>query len=122
MRRRFLLVMVVAIAITLATFCTMTFTMIASFFVYFLGHVAEALKFQSDPGRAGGVVGAIGALIAGILYPVLPHFENFDIRQAILSPQAQAPWNDVLVTCGSGVLYGGILLLIAHFIFLDREF
>ena len=119
----FELAAVAAIAIALATFCTMTFTMIASFFFYFLGHVADAVKFQSDPERAaGGVVGAIGAAIAGVLYPILPHFENFDIRQAILSPEAQAPWAEVLKACGSGVEYAAILLLIAYVIFMDREF
>lgn len=114
----FELAVVVAIATTLATFSTMTFTMICSFFIYFLGHVADGLRYLSDPAHGGKV----GALIAGILYPILPHFENFDIRQAIMSTAAQAPLRDVLLTCGSGVLYSAIMLLLGYSIFKDREF
>jgi hypothetical protein len=114
----FELAVVAAIAITLATFSTMSFTMVCSFFIYFLGHVAEGVKYFSDPERGGQV----GAIIAGILYPILPHFENFDIRQAILSTEAIAPWQGVLLTCGSGALYAAIVLLLGYSIFKDREF
>lgn len=113
----FEMVVVAAIAAALATFSTMTFTMICSFFIYFLGHVAEGVRYFSDPQRGG-----VGAIVAGIIYPILPHFENFDIRQAIMSPAALAPWKDVLLTCGSGALYAAIILLLGYSIFKDREF
>jgi ABC-type Na+ efflux pump permease subunit len=114
----FELAVVAAIAITLATFSTMSFTLICSFFIYFLGQVADGLRYYSDPQRGG----AVGAIVAGMLYPILPHFENFDIREAIMNTEALAPWKDVLLTCGSGALYVAIVLMLGYSVFKDREF
>jgi len=111
------LAVVAAIAIMLATFATMTFTMICAFFVYFMGHIAEGIRYYSDPERFG-----LGAYVAGVLYPILPHFENFDIRQAIMSPDVIVGWRVIVLTLGSGVLYTAVLLLLGYSVFKDREF
>ena len=111
------LAVVMALAVAASTIFSWIFAAIFSFFVYFVGQMSDFFRQLSDPERGATPVAQI---LLGTIYRVLPHFEIFDVREAILKDQL-VPWN-VLTKHGlQGLLYVVIILLIGYLCFNERE-
>lgn len=107
-----------AAALTLSTFATPTFCLIATGFFYIIGAVNTHVKFLSE--RSDGTLQRV---VFGILSKLFPNFTNFDMRQALLLYEPLNLWPDV----GRDVLlytvaYCAMLLAIAWIMFNEREF
>jgi ABC-type transport system involved in multi-copper enzyme maturation permease subunit len=111
------LAVLVAIAVAASTVFSWIFASIFSFFVYFVGQMSDFFRQLSDPDHGASRVAQI---LLGTIYRVLPHFEIFDIREAILKDQAVF-W-PVLTKHGlQGLLYVVIIMLIGYLCFNERE-
>ncbi len=107
----------VALAVTASTVFSWIFAAIFSFFIYFVGQMSDFFRQLSDPDRGAS---AVAQVLLGTIYRVLPHFEIFDIREAILRDQI-VPW-EVLTKHGlQGLMYVVVIMLIGYLCFNERE-
>ncbi len=113
----FELAVVVAIAVAASTVFSWIFAAIFSFFIYFVGQMSDFFKQLSDPERGATKTAQI---LLGTIYRILPHFEIFDIREAILKDQ-HVPPNILAKHACQGLLYVVIILLIGYLCFNERE-
>ena len=56
----------------------------------------------------------------GTIYRVLPHFENFDVRESILK-DIPVTWEHMGKVAGMGVVYLAIVLMLGYLFFNERE-
>jgi len=111
------LAVLVAIAVAASTVFSWIFASIFSFFIYFVGQMSDFFRQLSDPDRGAS---AVAQVLLGTIYRVLPHFEIFDIREAILRDQV-VPW-EVLTKHGlQGLMYVVVIMLIGYLCFNERE-
>ncbi|MCX7599929.1 MAG: ABC transporter permease [Armatimonadetes bacterium] len=109
---------IVAIAVMASTIFSWILAAIFSFFLYFVGQMADFFRvLAQNPDR---VESAVQRTFFAILYAVLPHFEVFDVREAILKDQF-LPWLTLGKIVATGVLYIVIATLIAWLAFKGRE-
>jgi Cu-processing system permease protein len=100
----FELALVLGIAVVASVVFSWILAAIFSFFVYFVGQMSSFFGHLADPKHGAG---PLARYTLGTVYRVLPHFEKFDVRNAILKDN-YVRWE----TLGETVLMGGIYLLI----------
>lgn len=113
----FELYLVLGIAVVASTLFSWVLSVIFTFFVYFTGQMADFFRQLSDP-EAGA--SKLAQVLLGGIYRILPHFEIFDIREAILQGTL-VPWTEMAKYIGEGCLYLLIVLLIGYLVFNERE-
>jgi len=113
----FELSVLMAIAVTASTVFSWIVAAIVSFFVYFVGQMSEFFNQLANPARE---IPAIAKVFLGIIYKLLPHFEIFDIREAIMKDQF-VPWEVMGKIVAQGLAYIVIVILIGYLAFNERE-
>lgn len=106
-----------AIAVVSSTVFSWIIASIFSFFVYFVGQMSEFFKQLANPDRD---IPAFAKALLGTIYRLLPHFEIFDIREAIMKDQLM-PWLVMGKIVAQGLSYIIIVLLIGYLFFNERE-
>ncbi|NLJ35402.1 MAG: ABC transporter permease subunit [candidate division WS1 bacterium] len=109
--------LILGIAVVAATLFSWVLSVIFTFVFYFVGHMSDFFQQLSDPERGAS---KIAQIVMGALYRILPHFEIFDIREAILMG-TYTPWSVMFKTIGEGVAYLVVVLLIGYLVFNERE-
>jgi len=112
----FELCVLTAIAVAASTVATPAFTIILTFFVYFVGCMGETLAYIGE--RAELFLTRLGV---SILATLVPRFENFDVRQKMLLDEPVA-WIYMGKVMGFGLLYIAFMMLVAYLLFNEREF
>lgn len=111
------LAVLMALSVAASTVFSWIFASIFSFFVYFVGQMSDFFRQLSEPDRH---VGRAAQVILLLIYRILPHFEIFDMREAILKDEL-VPLQ-VLTKHGlQGLLYVVVILLIGYLAFNERE-
>jgi hypothetical protein len=59
--------------------------------------------------------------LLGTIYRILPHFEVFDVREAILTDVPVVWYPYMASTMGMAVVYVGIVLALGYLFFSQRE-
>jgi ABC-type transport system involved in multi-copper enzyme maturation permease subunit len=109
---------VVAIAVMASTIFSWILAAIFSFFIYFIGQMVDFFRtLAQNPEKVTSVV---QRALFKFLYVVLPHFEIFDVREAIVKDQF-LPWATLGKIVVSGLLYMGVAIGIAWIFFKNRE-
>lgn len=110
-------IILLSVALLLSTFSTPIFTMIATGFVYVIGAVNSSVNYLAARSDEVWL-----RFVFGVLSKIIPAFNNFDLRPALLKDQP-VDW----AYLGQGVLgytalYAAVMLAIAWLVFNDREF
>jgi len=113
----FELSVVMAIAVTASTVFSWIVATIFTFFVYFVGQMSEFFNQLANPERD---IPYIAKAFLGVIYKLLPHFEIFDIREAIMKDQFM-PWDVMGKIVAQGLAYILIVILIGYLTFNERE-
>lgn len=113
----FELSVLMAIAVTASTVFSWIIAAIFSFFVYFVGQMSEFFNQLANPERD---IPAVAKALLGVIYKLLPHFEIFDIREAILK-DIPVPWEVMGKISAQGLAYVLIVMLIGYLTFNERE-
>lgn len=113
----FELSVLMAIAVTASTVFSWIIGAIFSFFVYFVGQMSEFFNQLANPERD---IPAVAKALLGVIYKLLPHFEIFDIREAIMKDQFM-PWDVMGKIVAQGLAYILIVILIGYLTFNERE-
>jgi ABC-type transport system involved in multi-copper enzyme maturation permease subunit len=110
------LMLVIAIALFFSTFSTPVFSALFAFCLYVIGH------FSSDIRQYGFSSHSLAAkVLAGILYYVLPNFENFAVIASTAHGQFLST-NAFLLSLLYGLIYSTGLVLLAILVFQRRNF
>lgn len=110
------LTILTAVALLFSTFTTSTLAAIFSLSTYVIGHVSGDLMNLSEK-----VEGTPTGLVLKSLYYLLPNLEQFDIKGQIVHKHP-VEYSYLLLTSGYAAAYVMILLLLASFIFVKRDF
>jgi len=113
----FELSVVMAISVTASTVFSWLVATIFTFFVYFVGNMAEFFNQLASPDRE---IPYIAKAFLGVIYKLLPHFEIFDIREAIMK-DVPMPWDVMGKIVAQGLAYVLIVILIGYLTFNERE-
>jgi ABC-type transport system involved in multi-copper enzyme maturation permease subunit len=111
------LTVLVALSVAASTIFSWIFAAITTFFIYFVGQMSDFFRSLSDPERGASKMAQI---LLGTIYRLLPHFEIFDVREAIMKDQP-IPLDLLLKTAGTGLLYVVVIMLIGYLFFNERE-
>ncbi len=109
-------VIVGALTLLVSTFATsVIFTVISSFIIYICGHLESVARqaWQGDQAWTSKLM----LLILTFFVPDLNAFNKMD--EVILGKTVL--WSYVINTCSYGLFYTGIVLLVAYFIFQEKE-
>ena len=102
--------------ITAITFC---------FLAYFGGQMSSYWGHLGGEGHAAeGEAKGLGSImqnVVKIVYYALPRMDHFDVRQKLVTDSA-IPFGFVWNAWSSGLLYIGVLIVIAYLVFSEREF
>ncbi|MGD9519791.1 MAG: ABC transporter permease [Armatimonadota bacterium] len=109
---------ILAISVMASTIFSWILAAIFSFFLYFVGQMVDFFRVLAEHHER--VQSAVQRALFALLYAVIPHFEVFDVREAILKDQF-LPWTTIGKIVGTGVLYMVIATLIAWLCFRKRE-
>jgi Cu-processing system permease protein len=85
----FELTVLMGIAVAASTVFSWIVASIFTFFVYFVGQMSEFFNQLANPDRQ---IPAVAKALLGMIYRLLPHFEIFDMREAIMKDQFM-PWD-----------------------------
>jgi ABC-type transport system involved in multi-copper enzyme maturation permease subunit len=113
----FELTVLMSIAVAASTIFSWIIASIFSFFVYFVGQMAEFFNQLANPDRD---IPALAKMILATIYRLLPHFEIFDIREAIMKDQF-VPFMMLGKIIAQGLSYAVIVMLIGYLFFNERE-
>jgi len=113
----FELLVLLAIAVVASTIFSWILAAIFSFFIYFVGQMADFLRELASAEHGADTASTI---VFGVLYRILPHFEIFDIRESILMDNF-VPWSLLGNVTGQAILYVVIILMIGYLFFNERE-
>ncbi|MFO0945045.1 MAG: ABC transporter permease subunit [Planctomycetota bacterium] len=106
-----------ALSVAFSTRLPLHLNLTACIIIFFLGHLAPQLVWASTQGQLNEVVRFMAELFA----LVLPGLEYFNVGPAI-STDARVPWLEYVLPCfGYTILYSSIALLLALFLFEDRD-
>jgi Cu-processing system permease protein len=108
---------VTALAVMASTLFSWIMAAIFSFFMYFVGQMADFFKTLASPDRGTGY---LGQLVFNTIYVILPHFEVFDMREAILKG-TYVGWEVLGKHLGLGLGYAVLIMLISYLAFMNRE-
>jgi hypothetical protein len=113
----FELTVLMGIAVVASTLFSWVLAAIFSFFVYFVGQMADFLR---ELGSAVHGSDTFSTIAFGVLYRILPHFEIFDIREKILKDDF-VPWSLLGNVTAQAVIYVVVILLVGYLFFNERE-
>lgn len=113
----FELSVLMSIAVVASTVFSWIVASIFSFFVYFVGQMADFFQQLANPERD---VPAVAKALLGVIYKLLPHFQIFDIREAIMKDQLML-WDVMGKIIAQGLAYALIVMLVGYLIFNERE-
>jgi ABC-type transport system involved in multi-copper enzyme maturation permease subunit len=106
-----------ALAVMASTLFSWIMAAIFSFFVYFVGQMADFFKSLASAEHGAGT---LSQLVFRLIYGILPHFEVFDMREAILKG-TYVKWETLGLHVGLGLLYTALILGIGYLAFMNRE-
>ncbi|HLP89775.1 MAG TPA: ABC transporter permease subunit [Nostocaceae cyanobacterium] len=110
--------LMVAVAITLGVFTSSLIATALTFAVYLMGNISQDLVQLGRLSRNSGVE----RMIQG-LYLILPDLSRLDLKNdAVYGLQALPDTLTLTINAGYGLIYIAMLLAIAVFIFLQKEF
>jgi Cu-processing system permease protein len=110
------LMLITALAVFFSTFSTPILSAALTFGFYIVGH------FNADLRNFEHVVDSkLAAWLARAIYHVLPDLSAFDVKTQVVHG-LPVPAGYLALTAGYGVLYIGLLLLLAMLIFSRRDF
>ncbi len=110
----FELSVLLAIAVVASVLFSWVLAAIFSFFIYFVGQMADFLR------ELGSGTDTLPAIVFGVLYRILPHFEIFDIREKLLMDDF-VPWSLLGQVSAQAVIYIVVILLVGYLFFNERE-
>lgn len=113
----FELTVLMGIAVAASTVFSWIVASIFSFFVYFVGQMAEFFNQLANPERE---IPAVAKGLLALIYRLLPHFEIFDIRESIMK-DVPVPWELIGKIVAQGLVYTIIVMLIGYLFFNERE-
>ena len=108
---------VTALAVMASTLFSWIMAAIFAFFMYFVGQMADFFKTLASPARGTGLGGQV---VFNAVYILLPHFEIFDIREAILKG-TYIGWDVLSKHLALGVGYAVVIMVISFLAFMNRE-
>jgi ABC-type transport system involved in multi-copper enzyme maturation permease subunit len=108
--------LVTAIALLFSTFSSPILSAVFTFGLYVVGHFNEDLRHFETV-----VDSRPAALLARVLYYVLPNFAQFDVKSTVVHGQP-VPMGYLAVTSAYAVIYIAALLAAAAWIFSRRDF
>lgn len=111
------LLVLTAFSVTISTFSTTMFNFVLSFFIYFLGHLSTMFKEVAHSEKYT----ALGRGVFQGLYWIVPRFENFDIREAVLLGN-RTPWGYVGETSLTALGYALLATIVGLLLFNEKEF
>ncbi len=106
-----------AVSVMASTLFSWIMAAIFSFFVYFVGQAADFFKSLANPARGTGFGGQI---VFNAIYGIIPHFEVFDMREAIIKG-TYVGWDTLGMHVGLGLVYAILIMLVAFLAFMNRE-
>ncbi len=112
------LAVVMSIAVVSSVVFSWILAAIFSFFVYFVGQMSSFFGHLADPSRTD--TSPLARIVLGTVYRILPHFENFDIRESILK-DIPVSWEHLGKVTGMGLIYLAIVLMLGYLFFNERE-
>jgi ABC-type transport system involved in multi-copper enzyme maturation permease subunit len=110
------LLLVTAIALFFSTFSSPMLSAALTFGLYVVGHFNDDLAHFETVLKSSAA-----ALVAKVLYYVLPNLAPFDIKAAVVHGQPVS-WGYVALTSGYGLCYAAAVVLLATRIFARRDF
>jgi len=113
----FEMAVVMGIAVVASVVFSWILAAIFSFFVYFTGQMSEFFGHLADPDTGASPIARVLLLT---VYRVLPHFENFDVRESILK-DIPVTWEHIGKVAGMGAVYLVIVLTLGYLFFNERE-
>ncbi len=114
----FELAVVMGIAVVASVVFSWILAAIFTFVVYFVGQMSEFFGHLAQDTETVANPVARGLLLT--VYKILPHFEIFDVREAILK-DIPVLWSYVGQTMVSGLIYIVIVLVLGYLFFSQRE-
>jgi len=111
-----------SIAIAVSTLASWIFSAVFSFTVYFAGQMAshfQSVAEMKDP-HLDEVVTPGMRVFSWATYKVLPHFEQFDIREKMLT-HTTVYWDFMGMSIGHAILYSLVMVGLACVFFSYRE-
>lgn len=109
------LLVITGVALLFSTFTTPTLSAIFTLAIYVIGHLTGDLKLLGEK-----LHGVSQTVLTGLYY-ILPNLENFNMKGHVIHHVEMSPGETALVLA-YGVLYIGLLLLLASAIFQRRDF
>ncbi len=113
----FELSVLLAIAVVASVLFSWVLAAIFSFFIYFVGQMADFLR---ELGSAEHGADTLSTIVFGVLYRILPHFEIFDIREKLLMDDF-VPWSLLGKVSAQAIIYIVVILLVGYLFFNERE-
>jgi len=113
----FELALVLGIAVVASVVFSWILAAIFSFFVYFVGQMSGFFGHLADPKHGAG---PLARYVLGTVYRIIPHFEKFDVREAILTDVPVA-WAHIGAVVGMGAVYVTLVMLMGYLFFSQRE-
>ncbi|MGD8237790.1 MAG: ABC transporter permease subunit [Armatimonadota bacterium] len=111
------MLVLLSVTVMVSTIASWVFTSVFAFAVYFAGHVSASLKHLATPEFYES---AVARGIIKVLYVVLPHFEDFDVREAIIVGDP-IEWPMLGSVVGLGLLYSCVMIVLGWLFFSERE-
>ncbi len=105
------------IAVVASVIFSWVLASVFSFFIYFVGQMADFLRELASPDHGADTVSTI---VFGVLYRILPHFEIFDIRESIMQDNF-VPWRDLGEVTAQAMIYIVVVLMLGYLFFNERE-
>lgn len=108
-----------AVSLALSLVLSNIAAVVFSFGVFFLGQGAGYWEYLSSGGR-GSLAPSVSAIVRGV-FAFVPRLDAFDVRQRLVNDMPIA-FNYMWKSFGTGLVYTAAILLIAHWIWSEREF
>jgi ABC-type transport system involved in multi-copper enzyme maturation permease subunit len=113
----FELLIVMALAVALSTIFSWIVSSILTLTLFVVG---QQTGFISTLGNAEHGASKLAQIVMGTVYRVLPHFDVFDIREAILQGRP-VEWDHLGKVVAYAVFYVVVVLLLGYLFFNERE-
>ena len=111
------MLVLLSVTVMISTVASWVFTSVFAFSVYFAGHLSASLRHLATPEYYES---ALARGIIKVLYVVLPHFEDFDLREAIVVGDP-IEWAMISKIVGLGLLYATVMIVLGWLFFSERE-
>lgn len=108
-----------AVAMTLSLVLSNIAAVVFSFGIFFLGQGAAYWEYLSS-GERGSLAPSVSAIIKGI-FLLVPRLDAYDVRNRLVNDMPIA-FNYMWKSFGTGLVYTAAILMIAQWIWSEREF